>query len=81
MSANNSIDIYTTPAGETPPGVISNLKNPFFLHTVDLTTHILCLAVSTIAVAIRIFTNLYIMKQFLAQDCISSLSILLFAAC
>ena len=69
MSSDTSVDIYTTPAGLAPPGVIPNLVNPFYLHTIDLITHILCLAVSTIAVALRVFTKLYLMKQFRAEDC------------
>lgn len=69
MSSNTSVDIYTTPAGVPPPGVVPNLVNPFYLHTIDLITHILCLVVSTIAVALRVFTKVYLMKQFRAEDC------------
>ena len=69
MSSNTSVDIYTTPAGVPPPGVIPNLVNPFYLRTDYLVTHIICLAVSTIAVALRVFTKLYLMKQFRAEDC------------
>ena len=69
MTSTSSVDIYNTPAGLAPPGVTPNLVNPFYLRTVDLTTHTLCLAVSTIAVALRIFTKVYIMKQVRTEDC------------
>lgn len=69
MSSDTSVvDIYTTPAGVPPPGVTPNLVNPFYLRTDHTTTFTLCLAVSTIAVALRIFTKLYLMKQFRAED-------------
>ena len=70
MSSDTSVDIYTTPAGVPPPGVTPNLVNPFYLRTDHTVTFSLCLAVSTIAVALRFFTKLYLMKQFRAEDCI-----------
>ena len=69
MSFNTSVDIHTTPAGLPPPGVVSNLVDPFYLHTISLFTLVLCLAVSTIAVALRIFTKVHLMRQFRAEDC------------
>lgn len=76
MSSNTAVDIYTTPAGPPPPGQVSNLVNPFYLRTVSLTTHALCLALSTIAVALRIFTKVHVMKQFRSEDCNPRLSLL-----
>ena len=69
MSSDTSVDIYTTPAGVPPPGVIPNLVDPIYLHTDHTFTFSLCLAVSTVAVALRIFTKLYLMKHFRAEDC------------
>ena len=69
MSSDTPIDIYTTPAGTPPPGVVPNLVNPYYLHTIDLTAHVICLSVSTIAVALRVFTKARVMKQFQVEDC------------
>ena len=69
MSYNTSVDIYTTPAGLPPPGVVPNLVHPLYLHTLSQFTLVLCLAVSTIAVALRIFTKVYLMRKFRGEDC------------
>ena len=69
MSSNTSVNIYNTPAEAPPPGVVPNLVNPFYQSTDFLVTYILCLAVSAIAAALRVFTKLYLMKQFRAEDC------------
>ena len=74
MSSDTTVDIYTTPAGPPPPGQVSNLVNPFYLRTISFTTHALCLAISTIAVALRIFTKVHVMKQFRYEDCNPRLS-------
>jgi len=70
MASETAVDVYNTPAGLPPPGVVPDLVNPHYLHTIDLVTHVLCLVVSTIAVALRIFTKVYIMKQVRVEDCI-----------
>ena len=74
MSSDTQVDFYTTPAGTPPPGVVPNLVNPFSLHTIGLVTHVLCLSVSTIALALPVFTKAHIMKQFQVEDCNQHLS-------
>ena len=74
MSSDTAYNIYTAPAGPPPPGQVSNFVNPFYLRTISFTTHALCLAISTIAVALRIFTKVHVMKQFRSEDCNPRLS-------
>ena len=69
MASNTLLNIYTTPAGPPPPGQTSNLKDPYYRHTLYLVTMSLCLSVSSIVVVSHIFTRSYVMKQVRAEDC------------
>ena len=68
MASDTPIDQYNTPAGLPPPGQVSDLKNPYYPHNIILTTGVLCLSATTIAVSLRIFTKVHLMKQVRAED-------------
>lgn len=69
-----------------PPGKASNFENPQdALHTVNLVTQILCIAVTTVIVTLRFIIRIRIHKTFTLEDCmygrVLSLTRLTFGCC
>lgn len=62
-------DIYTTPAMEAPPGIDSNLENPYSSHHYLVATSAVCLSLSLSAVIGRTFTKAYLLKNMKIEDC------------
>ena len=69
MASDTPIEVYSTPAAFSPAGWISDFKRTPYLQTTTLATRILCLSATTVAVSLRIFTKVHIMKQVHIEDC------------
>ena len=69
MASDTPIDVYNTPAALPPAGKVSDFKRTPYLQTTALATRILCLSATTIALSLRIFTKVHIMKQVRVEDC------------
>ena len=58
------------PGLEPPTGVLPNFVNPYSYKDYILFTLILCLAMSTVLVAIRMYTRGFIAKSIGLEDCV-----------
>ena len=68
--ANDTANPYDLiPALEPPPGVISNFKNPWTFDGLAIATVAVCLTTTTLAVAMRILTKIFVMRAFRLEDC------------
>lgn len=56
------------PAGPPPPGVVPNLENPPNKQSVGRGLLLTCLCLATVAVILRLYTKVIIMRQFRASD-------------
>ena len=64
------------PAMSPPAGVIPNFHDPANLDTFVALTVTLCVGISTLAVALRMYTKVFILRVLAWEDCgFSSLSI------
>jgi hypothetical protein len=59
------------PAMVPPPGTTPNFVNPANLNHVVVLTLILCMVFSTLAVAMRMYTKLFIIRKTAFEDCMS----------
>ena len=57
------------PAGTPPVGVLSNFNNPPNLDTEIILTLALCMAVATLAVTMRMYTKIALIKSLAYEDC------------
>ena len=57
------------PAMSPPPGVIPNFHNPPNLNAFVIMTVVLCFAFATLAVLLRIYTKIYILRALAWEDC------------
>ena len=57
------------PAGPPPPGVAPNLHDPANLDGLVILTLILCLTFATLAISMRMFTKLFLIRSFDYEDC------------
>ena len=69
MASDASVNIYTTPAEIPPLGVTPNFTHSSHMHSIYTFTHVLCLSASTIAVTLRMFTKVYLMRRVRGEDC------------
>ena len=69
----SGVNIHTTPGLEPPPGVTSNLVNPYSIHRYLVATSAICLVISLSAVSARTFTKAYLLKNMQVEDCRFSL--------
>ena len=56
------------PIVDAPPGQISNLKDPYSLHSYNVATQIVCLTITTILVSIRIYTKWRVLRSLAWDD-------------
>lgn len=61
------------PALKPPPGVVPNFIDPPNLYDTAIAVQIVTLVLSTVAVAMRIYTKVRIIHQMAAADCRSFL--------
>lgn len=57
------------PALQPPAGMISNFDNPFSFYPWILAIGIISMVLMTLAVVIRIYTKVFIMKSMKHEDC------------
>ena len=57
------------PAGKPPAGILPNLENPPNLDTYLVVTVALTLTFGTLAVLLRLYTKLLILRSFACEDC------------
>ena len=62
------MDPNKTPALEPPPGVKSNLVDPYSQQSTLIVVSVVCIALTTIGVAARFYTRLAVFKQFDTTD-------------
>ena len=63
------------PAESPPPGVIPNFVDPPSIYPQIIVTLVLTLCISTLALAIRTYTKLRVIKAWHLEDCTSALRI------
>ena len=51
------VDLCLVPAAMPPPGVVPNFDNPESLATANIAVTVVMLTISTIFLAVRVFTN------------------------
>ncbi|KAL2830900.1 hypothetical protein BDW59DRAFT_177592 [Aspergillus cavernicola] len=73
-------DLNTVPALEPPPGHTSNLDNPYSLRNYMYATAGVTLALSTIAVLLRVFMKARVLRRMQLEDYILALSLIGFYA-
>ena len=61
------------PAGSPPPGVIPNFVDPPSIYPQIIVTLVLTLSISTLALVIRTYTKLRVIKAWHLEDCTSAL--------
>ena len=66
---SHSIDLNLVPAASPPPGVQSNFIDPPTFDNAAITTVVLCVLTTTLAVLARIFTKIRLIKNVAAEDC------------
>lgn len=66
-----SVDIYTTPAGEAPPGYTAGLSETPTQQPGLVAAAAVCLALTTVFIGIRIFTKAYVIGSVKVEDCMS----------
>ena len=59
------------PAMHPPPGTTSNFVDPANLNHIVAITLTLCIGFSTLAVALRRYTKIYILRKTVFEDCLS----------
>ncbi|KAL2824196.1 hypothetical protein BJY01DRAFT_263066 [Aspergillus pseudoustus] len=79
VEARNS-DLNTVPALEPPPGQTSNLNNPYSLRNYMYATAGVTVALSTIAVLLRLFMKARVLRRVQLEDYILVLSLIGFYA-
>ena len=57
------------PAVSPPPGVIPNFVDPPSLYPQIIVTLVLTLSIATLAVIIRVYTKLHVIKAWHLEDC------------
>lgn len=57
------------PAGKPPVGVMPNLDNPPTLNGIIIATSTTCIVITTMAVLIRMYTNLFLIRSTAYEDC------------
>ena len=73
MSSAMEIDIYNTPAAPPPPGIVPDLKHPQIHDPGLLISNVLYLSFTSLAVTLRVFTKVHVMRQMKVEDCKLSL--------
>ena len=63
------VDIYKTPAMKPPEGVKPDLSSPSPVYGVLIAVVVLCLAVSILAVILRLFVKAVIARKVQFEDC------------
>ena len=57
------------PAGTPPAGVTPNFDNPPNLNTYVVFTLVLCVSFATVALLIRFYTKLFLIRSIAYEDC------------
>lgn len=69
MTSKSREELLQGPAGAPPPGVVPNFDNPPNLHRVGDAVLITCFVVATLALLLRVYTKLFLIRQFKISDC------------
>lgn len=65
------------PAMAPPPGLYTNFIDPLNLHVYGIITLVFCMTFSTVAVLVRMYTKIFLLRKVLLEDCQSAKSSLL----
>ena len=57
------------PAAMPPPGVVPNFDNPSNLNNYIMTTMVVCVTCCTLAVGMRVYTKLFLIRCMSYDDC------------
>ncbi len=57
------------PAMAPPPGLHSNFKDPSNLKVYFIITLVFCTTFSTVAVLVRMYTKIFLIRKVLVEDC------------
>lgn len=57
------------PAAPPPAGVTSDFTDPANLHLIGTVVLIICLTLSTLAVLMRMYTKLFVIRSIAPEDC------------
>ena len=57
------------PAASPPPGVVPNFDDPANLNTLVTLTITLCVTFATLAVLLRMYTKVFILRALAWEDC------------
>jgi hypothetical protein len=60
------------PALAPPPGVVPNFVDPPTNRTAIFGVFVTCLVIMTLAVAIRMYTKIFMLKKLAVEDCESN---------
>ena len=69
LSSQQLEDFLNGPAGPPPPGVKPNFDDPVNLNGLVISTLTLCLVFATLAVLMRIYTKLFLIRSWDYEDC------------
>ena len=61
------------PAGVPPSGVLPNLERPAHFNALLVMVFILAISFSTLCVAARIYTKVFIIRSFRYEDCMCTI--------
>ena len=62
-------ELLNGPAGTPPLHVQPNFDNPTSLHVYAIPTLVLSLTISTVALVVRMYTKLRIIRSLVVEDC------------
>lgn len=57
------------PAMAPPPGLYSNFIDPSNLDVYVIITLVFCMTFSTVAVLVRMYTKIFLIRKVLVEDC------------
>lgn len=67
--ASNLTDLLEGPSAAPPPGIISQLDNPPNQKTVTEFLPSISIALATVAVAMRVYSRIFVTQKFGLSDC------------
>ena len=69
MSSQELEALLNGPAGPPPPGVRPNFDDPANLNTLVISTLTLCLTIAALAVLMRSYTKIFLIRSWDYEDC------------
>ena len=69
ISSQQLEELLNGPAGSPPPGITPNFEDPANLNKAVILTLTLCLTFATLAMLMRIYTKLFLIRSWDYEDC------------